>query len=35
MPVKSMSSPVGSADVLEEIAHGVAQENAAAGDMVW
>ncbi len=35
VPVKSMSSPVGTADALQEIAQGVAQENAVSGDMVW
>ena len=35
VPVKSMSSPVGAVDAIEEIAQGVAQENAATGDMVW
>jgi uncharacterized protein YegL len=35
VPVKSMSSPVGTTDAIHEIAQGVAQENAVAGDMVW
>jgi uncharacterized protein YegL len=35
VPVKSVSSPVGASDSIEQIAQGVAQENAAAGDMVW
>ncbi|HTK13534.1 MAG TPA: VWA domain-containing protein [Xanthobacteraceae bacterium] len=35
VPMKSVSSPVGSADPIAQIAQGVAQENAAAGDLVW
>jgi len=35
VPVKTVSSPVGSGDALHDIAQGVAQENADAGDMVW
>ena len=35
VPMKSMSSPVGSGDAIAQIAQGVVQQNAAGGDMVW
>jgi uncharacterized protein YegL len=35
VPMKNVSSPVGSADPIAQIAQGVALENASAGDLVW
>jgi uncharacterized protein YegL len=35
VPVRSMSAPVGAPDAVAEIAQGVEEENAVAGDMVW
>jgi uncharacterized protein YegL len=35
VPVKSVSSPVGASDAVQEIAKGVAQQNATTDDMVW
>jgi len=35
VPVKSVSSPVGTGDAVQQIAQDVAQQNATSGDMVW
>lgn len=35
VPVSGVSSQIGSADLIAQIAQGIAQENATAGDVVW